>query len=166
MLSLFPHFRLKIQYWRIHFLIRNTDSYRTLYHPDGLSSAEYHIYPSATRRTQFQDTWEEASPSQVGLLPSQGTFVRIEKNYFLIVFFWLFFDSNQACFTRYPTQNKQRKCLALYVTVTTIHFPTVCLSNPSLPIEFVLKERPGISTYISWPHFLYAIQRSVDMHNA
>ena len=166
MLSLFPHFRLKIQYWRVHFLIRNTDSYHTLYCLTGLSSAQYHIYPSATWRTQFQDAWEEAWPSQVGLLPPQGTSIGTKKDCFLIAFFWLFFDSNQACSTRYPTQNKQRKCLALCVTVTTIHFPIVCLANPSLPIEFVLKERPEISTYISWPHFFYAIQRLVDMNNA
>lgn len=37
---------------------KNADSYHTLYCLAGLSSAQHHLYPSATRRTQLQDAWE------------------------------------------------------------------------------------------------------------
>lgn len=51
---------------------RNADSYHTLYCLAGLSSAQHHLYPSATRRTQLQDAWE----ARPGKLEAAGS-VRI-----------------------------------------------------------------------------------------
>ena len=59
------------------FSFRIADSYHTLYCLAGLSSAQHHIYPSATRRKQLQDAWaEEAQPGEVGLLPRLVGIVR------------------------------------------------------------------------------------------
>ena len=48
----------------ISILNRNADSYHTLYCLSGLSSAQHHLYPSATRRAQFRDAWE-AQPGKL-----------------------------------------------------------------------------------------------------
>jgi len=40
---------------------KNADSYHTLYCLSGLSSAQHHLYPCTTRRTQLQDAWETQS---------------------------------------------------------------------------------------------------------
>ena len=55
-------FRLKIY---IKIFNRNADSYHTLYCLAGLSSAQHHLYPSVTRRTQLQDEWE-SQPGKLG----------------------------------------------------------------------------------------------------
>ena len=48
-------------------LNRNADSYHTLYCLAGLSSAQHHLYPSATRRAQLRDAWE-AQPGKLEVL--------------------------------------------------------------------------------------------------
>jgi protein farnesyltransferase subunit beta len=40
---------------------KNPDSYHTLYCLSGLSSAQHHLYPSPTRRTQLQAAWKTQS---------------------------------------------------------------------------------------------------------
>lgn len=57
---------------------RNADSYHTLYCLAGLSSAQHHLYPPTTRRTQLQDAWE-AQPGKLGAAGSVGIDLTSDK---------------------------------------------------------------------------------------
>lgn len=53
---------------------RNADSYHTLYCLAGLSSAQHHLYPSATRRSRLQDAWEP----QPGMSEASSSVTKID----------------------------------------------------------------------------------------
>lgn len=56
-------------------VIRNADSYHTLYCLSGLSSAQHTILPSPARRTELSNAWK-ASPG-VLMCPDQHLFLRL-----------------------------------------------------------------------------------------